>query len=223
MIKIRKTDPRLKIIFSAAIIILAIIISKTLAMILLTGVIITIALKGRYLSKLFSYLSPLGILVPILFIINLFFYADGKVFASIDLKIFELALTSGGLKRSMVIASRLISIAFSAAWLVVTTPPEEFEYGLKKLGVPWKFAFISSLTMKLIPEMRRKFKEIEEAQLSRGLKKGGNPLEKAKRKIPILIPFLASVSRYGLELSQVLKARNFGSKRTYIKELNYKK
>lgn len=126
MIKIRKTDPRLKIIFSAAIIILAIIISKTLAMILLTGVIITIALKGRYLSKLFSYLSPLGILVPILFIINLFFYADGKVFASIDLKIFELALTSGGLKRSMVIASRLISIAFSAAWLVVTTPPYVF-------------------------------------------------------------------------------------------------
>lgn len=200
-------------------IILAIIISRTLVMALLTSVIIIISLKGRYLSKLFSYLSPLTILVPILFTINLFFYANGRTFASVDLKLFELAVTSGGIERSIMIASRLISVAFSAAWLVVTTPPEEFEFGLKKLGVPWKFAFISSLTMKLIPEMRRKFREIEEAQLSRGLKKGGNPLKRAKRKIPILIPFLASVSRYGFDLSQVLKARNFGTERTYLREL----
>lgn len=221
MVAIKKNDPRLKIIFTAAMILLAIVISRTLAMSFLIGVIIAIALQGGYLKKLFSYLSPLGILVPILFIINLFFYANGTTFASVDLKIFELSVTSGGLERSIMIASRLVSVAFSAAWLVVTTPPEEFEYGLRKFGVPWKFAFISSLTMKLIPEMRRKFREIEEAQMSRGLKKGGNPFERAKRKIPILIPFLASVSRYGFELSQVLKARNFGPQRTYMKELEY--
>ena len=220
MSTVKGTDPRSKIIFTVLLIVLAIAIPQIPILLLPIGMVLLIALKGSYLGKLISYLSPLGILVPILFAINLFFYASGEVYAALDLKIFELAVTSGGIHRSILICTRLIAVAFAAAWLVVTTPPEDFEYGLKKMGIPWKLAFILSLTMKLIPEMRRKFREIEEAQMSRGLESGGNPIQRVKRKIPILVPFLASVSRYGFDLSQVLKARNFGRERTYLRDLD---
>jgi len=222
MVPIKEIGPRLKIIFTAVLIIIALLISRILTMVFLIGVTLAIALKGKLLSKLLSYLSPLKILVPILFVINMIFYASGNVYTSLNLRIVELAITSGGIYRSSLICFRLTAIASAAALLAVTVSPREFEYGIKRLGFPWKLAFIFSLTMKIVPEMKKKFKEIEEAQYSRGLERGGNLIEKAKKKIPIIIPFLASVSRHGYELSQVLRARNFGTERTHFKEKNYK-
>jgi len=216
-------DPRMKILVSIALIITSLVLSKILFLVpILTG-IVCISLIDSKFSKTVSYLSFFKYLLPIIFIINWIFYAGGGAILSLNLKIFEISLTFGGLFKSSLICLRLITIAFTAAWLVVTTPPEEFEYGLKKLGFPWKLAFISSLTMKLIPEMKRKFREIEEAQRGRGIKSGGNPIEKIRRKVPILVPFLASISRYGLELSQVLKVRGFSSERTWFKELEFEK
>ncbi|MFP4005314.1 MAG: energy-coupling factor transporter transmembrane component T [Candidatus Hadarchaeia archaeon] len=218
----RVKDPRLPMFFSGALIILAILFSQILIMIILAGVVIAVSAGKKNLKSLISYISPLRILIPVLFLLNMFFYAEGTVYASLNLKIFELAATSSGIYRSTLICSRLTAIALSAGWLAVTLPPREFEHGLKKLGLPWKLAFIFSLTLKLVPEMKKKFRKIEEAQYSRGLKKGGNPIKRARRKIPIVIPFLASVSRHGFQLSQVLEARNFGSKRTYFDESDYK-
>ncbi len=217
----KKNDPRIKIFFSIAIIITSLVLSEISFILPLLAIVIGVSLIGRNLADTVSYLSFFKYLLPIIFIINWIFYAKGGTIYSLNLKIFEISLTYGGLFKSSMICLRLLTIAIAAAWLVVTTPPEEFEYGLKKLGFPWKLAFISSLTMKLIPEMKRKFREIDEAQRGRGAESGRNPIKKIKRKVPILVPFLASISRYGLELSQVLKVRNFSSDRTWFKELEF--
>jgi len=219
----KKNDPRIKILFSIALIITSLILSKISFIIPILTIIISISLIGGKFSETVSYLSFFKYILPIIFIINWIFYASGGTIFSINLKIFEISLTYGGLFKSSLICLRLMTIAFAAAWLVVTTPPEEFEYGLKKLGFPWKLAFISSLTMKLIPEMKRKFREIDEAQRGRGVESGGNPIQRIRKKVPILVPFLASISRYGLELSQVLKVRGFSSDRTWFKELEFEK
>jgi len=84
--------------------------------------------------------------------------------------------------RTSLICLRLVSVASAAALFVVTTSVEEFEYGLRRLGFPWKLAFLFSLTLKLLPEMKRKYRKIEEAQKggefhaveNRGLKLRGN-------------------------------------------------
>ncbi len=206
---IEKLDPRSKLFFSLIVVILAIGIPKITYLSGLILITVLLVIIGRSFKRWLSYLSAFKILIPLLFFLNLFFYAGGKTFWSVDLSLFELSITQGGLITSVTILLRLFSIAGAAALFVISTDPIEIETALSELKMPWRLAFLFSLTLKLIPEMKTRYKKIEEAQLSRGLKISGGPLKKAKKKIPMMIPFIASIIRYGYELTEALEARDF--------------
>ncbi len=206
-----KFDPRSKLFFILVIIVLSLLIPESLYLGILLLIIVFTAIAGKTFRDLLRYLSPLKYLIPLLLILNLFFYAQGEVFWSIDLKLFALSVTSGGFERSIMILLRFFSIASAAALFAVTTDTEKFESALVRLKIPWKLAFIFSLTLRLVPDIRRRYRKIEEAQLSRGLDLEGGPIKKIKARVPMVIPFLASVIRYGYDLTEALKARNFNS------------
>jgi len=154
-------------------------------------------------------LAPVAYLLPILLVLNTIFYAGGQVYWSVPLGPVALSVTAGGIQTAVLIAIRLLVIAGAAAWFAGTTSAEAFELGLVSLRVPWSFAFLLSLTLRLVPEMRRRFAVIEDAQRSRGLDLSGGPISRVRARIPMLLPFFVAVIRYGYELSEVLTARGF--------------
>lgn len=202
-------DPRAKLFFALTVTVLALLIPQIEYLVGLLLITFFIVLLGGILKSWFSYLSALKMLIPILFFLNLFFYAHGKVIRNFDLSLFTLSITYGGLRTSIMILLRLFSIAAVGAMFAVSTEPETFEIVLGKLKVPWRLAFVSSLTLKLVPEMKRRYKKIEEAQVSRGLKLKGGPIKRIRSRVPILIPFFVSIIRYGYELTEALEARGF--------------
>jgi len=221
---LERFDPRAKLFFVIILIILAIVIPHPIYLSTLLLIVLGTVIVSRSFKKLMGYLSPLKVLIPLLLILNLFFYAHGEVIWEYDLKIFTLSITYGGLQTSIMIILRFFVIASAAALFAATTDPERFERTLVKLKVPWKLAFIFSLTLRLIPDLKRRYKKIEESQISRGLNVKGNPIHRIKARIPMIIPFLASVIRYGYDLSEALKARSFDDieKRTYMMRLEHK-
>ncbi len=206
---LRRFDPRPKLFFTLVMVLLSLFIPVPIYLTIFLSIVWITALMGRSFKRLISYLSPLKILIPLLLVLNLFFYAHGEVIWTYDLELFALSLTYGGLERSIVILLRFLVIASAAGLFAVTTDPEKFETALTSLKVPWKLAFIFSLTLRLVPDIKRRYKKIKEAQLSRGLKLDGGSIKKIKARIPMVIPFLASVIRYGYDLTEALKARNF--------------
>jgi len=220
---LEKLDPRSKLFFSFIVVILAIVIPEIEYLITLIVITLVLVVFGRSMKRWMSYLSVFKILIPLLFFLNLFFYAHGYVYWSFEFSFFTLAITQGGLLTSVTILLRLFSIAGVAALFVISTKPVEFETALADLKFPWRLAFLFSLTLKLIPEMKTRYQKIEEAQLSRGLKITGGPIKKTKSKVPLLIPFLASIIRYGYELTEALEARDFDSigKRTSLIDLKH--
>ena len=78
-------------------------------------------------------------------------------------------------------------------------------------------AFVLSLTIRLVPELRARYRTIEEAQRSRGLVYEGGPFAKARARMPVFIPFFVAVVRYGYELGEALEVRGYGrsGRRTY--------
>lgn len=206
---LNKFDPRSKLFFTLILVVLSLLIPIPIYLLSLLGIILITASAGRALKGLLGYMSPLKLLIPLLLILNLFFYAHGKVIWSFDLRIFTLSVTYGGIETSIMILLRFFVIASAAALFAVTTDPEEFELALVWLKIPWKLAFIFSLTLRLVPDVKRRYKKIEEAQLTRGLTIGRSPLKKIKARVPMVIPFLAAIIRYGYELTEALKARNF--------------
>ena len=216
-------DPRSKLFFSFIVVILAIFVPKIDYLVILIIITLLLVVFGRSIKRWLAYLSVFKILIPLLFFLNLFFYAHGEIFWSFEFSFFSLSITQGGLITSVTILLRLFSIAGVVALIVISTEPVEFETALADLKFPWRLAFLFSLTLKLIPEMKTRYRKIEEAQLSRGLKMTGGPIEKTKKKIPMLIPFLASIIRYGYELTEALEARDFDEigKRTSLIELKH--
>lgn len=206
-------DPRAKLAFAAAVSVVAIVIPELPSFGALALILAAVVAYGRGfgLREWIGSLAPLKLLVPIILVLNSFFYGGGTVLWTLSGT--PLNLTVGGIHASAVIAARLLVLAGVASWFALTTETEAFEVALTRLGVPWSFAFLLSLTLRLVPEMRSRFHTIEEAQRSRGLEISGHPLQRARARIPMLVPFLASVIQYGYDLAEALEARDYGAVR----------
>lgn len=203
-------DPRAKLAFALSVSAIAIAIPRLSALAALGSVMLLTVAVGATPSfrEWLGSLSPLAVIVPIILVLNAFFYGGGAVLWRAP--VVPLSLTVGGIEHSAVIVGRLVVIAGVASWVALTTGAEEFEAALASVGVPWGFAFLCSLTIRLVPELRARFRTIEEAQRSRGLEMDGGPLARARARIPMLVPFLVSVVESGYELSDALTVRGFG-------------
>ncbi len=206
-------DPRSKLALVVSVVIAALVAGGVARISVLLGLfVVFVAVTGG--MGVFAWarsLKPILYLLPILLVLNTVFYAGGQVYWAVPLGPINLAVTAGGIETAVLIAVRLLLIAGVAAWFAGTTAAEAFEVGLVTLGIPWSFAFLLSLTLRLVPEMRRRFQVIEDAQRSRGLDLSGGPVARVRARVPMLLPFFVAVIRYGYELSEALTARGFDS------------
>ncbi|MFB6069562.1 MAG: energy-coupling factor transporter transmembrane component T [Halanaeroarchaeum sp.] len=204
-------DPRSKLALTAAIGVAAVAASSATRLAVLLAVLAAFVLIGRGfgLREWLHALAPIGYLLAVMLVVNTLFYASGESIWTVSVWDYRVGVTTGGLATSVLVATRLLVVAATAAWFAATTATEEFEAALVRLGVPWSLAFLLSLTVRLVPEMRRRFAVIEEAQRSRGLVVEGGPLARARSRIPTFLPFFSAVVRYGYELSDALSARGF--------------
>lgn len=209
----RQLDPRAKLAFTVVIGFLAVAISRLASLALIAALLVLVVAAGRGLGirRWLGFLSSFRVLLPVIIGLNLVFYGGGTVLWR--LPVVPLAVTEGGLFTSTLIAGRLVVIAGVAAWFAATTDAEAFEVALVRLRVPWSFAFVVSLTLRLVPELRDRFRTIEEAQRSRGLEVEGGPIRRVRARMPMFIPFFVSVIEYGYELSDALVVRDFDASR----------
>jgi energy-coupling factor transport system permease protein len=218
-------DPRAKLGFAGVVSLLAVAIPRIESLAGLAVVLGVVVAVGRGLSvrEWIALLAPFKLLVPIILLLNAFFYGGGAVIWSVEPAGLPVRLTTGGIEASVVIAARLIVIAATAAWFAATTTAEAFEVALVRLGVPWTLAFMLSLTLRLVPELRSRYRSVEEAQQSRGLVYEGGPIKRARARLPVFIPFFVAIIRYGYELGEALEVRGFGSsdRRTYQVTLSF--
>jgi energy-coupling factor transport system permease protein len=218
-------DPRSKAAFLASVALAATALARLDALAVLGAVLAGTVAAGRGLSvrTWLGSLAPFRYLLPLLLVLNTLFYAGGETLWGVSILGVSVGVTTGGLFTSALIALRLLVIAAAAAWFALTTDPPAFERALELLGVPWRVAFVFSLTLRLVPELRARFQNIEDAQRSRGLRFDGGPISRARARIPMFVPFLAGVVQYGYDLADALAVRDFESDapRTSLVELAY--
>ena len=189
--------------------VLAVAIPKLVSLAAIAALLGLTVVAGRGLSlrEWLSFLSAFKLLVPVIFVLNALFYGGGDVL--VEFPVVPVSVTTEGVRVSVLIVARLLVVAGIASWFASTTEPEAFEVALTEMGVPWRFAFVLSLTLRLVPVMRRRFRMIEEAQRARGLSVEGGPVRRVRARIPILVPFLVSIVTYGYELADALEVRGF--------------
>ncbi len=99
-----------------------------------------------------------------------------------------------------------------------TTEPEDLGNSLIKVGMPFAIAFVLSTSLKFVPVISRKARNVLDAQRTRGI-----PIEpgwSALRHYPaFFVPLLIQAFQLAEELAEAMEARGFGRPgRTFFKD-----
>ncbi|MCD6326225.1 energy-coupling factor transporter transmembrane protein EcfT [bacterium] len=137
--------------------------------------------------------------------------------------LFGLSISEAGAARGATMACRLVSLVMIGVAFLTVTRIEEFTASLRILGLPFVVTFALTLSFRLAPTFLLTVGTIRDAQRARGHAiDRGNPIRRALKHIPLIIPVLLHALRATDVLSMALESRAFGRKvtRTSILRLN---
>ncbi len=144
-----------------------------------------------------------------LFLLYLLFDKSGSIFIASQVPL--LRVTSGGLEAGLVVCGRFLSIIFISYCFILTTEPAKLAYGLMKVGLPYRFAFMLVMALRLSPLLEEEGQTIYQAQLMRGIQYDQKTL---KRLVLIsqqfLTPVLINALRRVDKLVFSMEGRGFG-------------
>ncbi len=128
----------------------------------------------------------------------------------------------GSVFYGLAMALRLICFLVAALIFLSATKVEDINYGLIKLGAPYRGAFALSLAFRLTPLFTESANQISTAQRMRGLDtSAGNIIQKTRRYIAILAPVLIAALRRANGLAVALEAKGFGMKQKRTSLMRY--
>lgn len=118
--------------------------------------------------------------------------------------------TIDGFYLGLVFWLRMSAVIMMAMLFITTTPSAEIMRGLQKLGIPFKFCFMLSMSLQLIPISTREAGIIASAQRARGLPER-TLFDKLKGLAPMFVPMVISALSRMETMAMALESRAFGN------------
>jgi len=156
-------------------------------------------------------------------------FTEGHILIRLPL---SLAVTTEGIHAGLFYSFRIVVLILSAALITLTTSPmaltdaiERFLKPLTRLGLPaHEIAMMMSISMRFIPTLMEETDRIRKAQISRGSRINGSPVQRIKGLIPLIIPLFVSTFRRANDLALAMEARCYrgGENRTSYQALRFR-
>lgn len=229
---VHRLDPRFKILALIASIVFIFLAGNFVTLGFVTAFTLMVLLISRVPLKM--YLKNLKVILPVIIftaIINMFYAGEGVTL--VDWWIFH--ITTGGIKRAVFMALRVVLLILISAVLTYTTTPNDLTDAIERLCSPLKFiglgsvvhmlAMMMTIALRFIPTLIEETQKIMNAQKARGASfEEGNLMQRIKALVPILIPLLISSIRRAYELAEAMECRcyNGGKGKQRMKQLRIK-
>jgi energy-coupling factor transport system permease protein len=140
-----------------------------------------------------------------------------RLLLSMVFMVFLIGFLGFGLEVSVTVSIRLITMVSVFFVFFQSTLPEDLGNSLIKMGVPYGFAFILTTSMRYVPVILRKIRDIMDAQKSRGISLEMR-LKNLKNYVALLAPLLTQSFMMAEELARAMESRGFGSpNRSFVK------
>lgn len=208
-------DPRTKLLGLFVYIIFVFISNDFTSLFLcFSALVLLMALSNVPLKYVIQGLKPIFVIILITDLYNILFVDDG-------------------LKKAIITTLRMIEVVWGSNVLCLTTKPKDIATGLekslgflKKIHLPvHDFATMIMIAFRFIPILSTEAVHIMEAQKARGANfENGNPIQRAKALLPIVIPLFASAFRKADSLAIAMDSRLYGtSEPSVLHSLQYEK
>ena len=226
---IHRLDPRTKLL-GVILYIVALFLTKSWISygVVLCFLIFAISVSKIPPKSIVSGMKPLVIILVFTGVLNLF-YSDGGM---VLVKLWKLTITTEGLKRAILMTSRILMLISGTFLLTYTTSPISLTDGLESLLGPLKklhmpvheLSMMMCIALRFIPTLIEETDKIMNAQKARGADfETGSIIDRAKALIPVLVPLFISAFRRADELATAMECRCYqgGEGRTKMKLLRY--
>lgn len=226
---IHRLDPRSKLIAMFLFIVIVFWANNLVTNILLAAFTLFLILLSRVkLSFFLNGLRSMFVIILFTTAFQIFFNHQGKLVWQMGI----LQVTDYGLGQAALIFMRFVLIICFSTLLTLTTTPlsladavESLLKPLKPLKIPvHEIGLMLSLSLRFVPTLMDDTTRIMKAQQARGVDFGqGNPIQKVKSIVPILIPLFASSFKRADALAIAMEARGYqgGDGRTKYRQLNW--
>lgn len=226
---VHRLDPRTKLFLMIAYIVGIFLVEKIAAFIIVIAFIVAVTMIAKIpISYLLKALKPLRLILPIMFLFNLFLMKTGNLM--LHWWIFK--IYDDGLKNAVFIVFRLATLVVGTSLLTLTTTPISLTDGLERVLSPFKLlkfpvhelAMMMTIALRFIPTLIEEADKIQKAQLARGADfESGNIIKRAKAMLPVLIPLIVNSFRHASELAMAMESRCYhgGDGRTRMRILKF--
>lgn len=194
--------------------------------VIIVGAVLVFSLAKIHLREMKTLLF---LIVAFLLLNNLFIYLfapeEGVKIYGARHEIFSLfggyTLTQEQLFYQLNVTIKYFSIMPLALIFFITTEPSEFASSLNQIGVSYKVGYSVALALRYIPDIRRSYHEISQAQQARGIDMSRKAKLSARIKgaTAILFPLIFSSLDKIETISNAMELRSFGKnkKRTWYR------
>jgi energy-coupling factor transport system permease protein len=123
---------------------------------------------------------------------------------------FAIAWLAFDLSTALVSGLRLLALGTIFFLFFQTTSPKDLSQALVRMGLPYAFGFVLTVSMEFIPILTRRAANIRDAQRARGIPLQGGL--RTLRYLPALLgPLLIQSFKLADEMAEALEARGFGA------------
>lgn len=226
---VHKLDPRSKLVFVFAFIIIVFLANNVMTYgLLLAFTLFVIFISRIRLYFLINGLKPIIILLVFTFLIHIFFTREGDILFELGIfKVYE-----EGLRQGIFISIRFLVLVFMTSILTLTTSPISITDGievllnpLKKMKMPvHELALMMSIALRFIPTLMDETDKIMKAQMARGSDLSAGPLkDRIKAVVPLLVPLFVSAFKRAEDLATAMEVRGYrgGEGRTRYRQLKW--
>lgn len=201
---LHRLDPRVKlwaaILGFALAFLVPDLVSQAIFLVAIHVALLTAGIPRRALGR---FWQQMAILIVLILVLQPFLQPSGKILLAVG----PLQLTVGGLHDAGRLALRALGIAFVTAGLLLTTEQPSLIQALLRFGLPYTWGLTVSLALRFLPALQGLFRSVRDAQSARGWTLKGNPVQRLRAYIPVLVAVLIGTLRMSDQLTLALAAR----------------
>ncbi|AEN08046.1 MULTISPECIES: energy-coupling factor transporter transmembrane component T [unclassified Streptomyces] len=220
---LHRADARAKIAAIIVVLVVALTTTRIDVLVALTAVVV-IGLAALARITPASYAKALLLIIPLVLLLTLLqaLVQGGPAMATIG----GLSLSRAGVLLGLGIGMRLFAMGICFYGFSVTTSPSDIALALHKVGVPYKFAYLTSFAFRFLPLLQDEARTLLTAMAVRGSAESSSrhPLRRGRAIVRMLFPMLAgSMKRSSdIALSMELRGYSLPGPRTFYRTSSFR-
>ncbi len=174
-----------------------------------------------------EYADMLVLFLPLIVAVTLInaFSRPNEPGGTILLGLGPLAATSDGARFGLLIAVRLAVMGLTFATFTMTTNPMDISLALAKIGVPYRYGYLSSFALRFLPLLQDEMMTLLSALAARGHPHAGshNPVERVLGIVYVSPSLAVGFLRRATDVALAMELRGYRANvtRTYMRQIQF--